>query len=188
MIFLLTYQINANQLLETRITLQNIERIYSEKQDIIESLWQEPAIRAQFEKRFDYHVFDGAPHFFLNSDLKRFRLPSYEPTLDDIIFCRKKTTGIIETSIKHDGHVFFFHDVGGQRSERRKWRERFQTVDAIIFVVSVSDFNELCYEDEQLTRFMDCLDLFDQTINSELFHDTPVIILFNVCLRFLQLS
>ena len=36
-------------------------------------------------------------------------------------------------------------DVGGQRSERKKWALIFKTVDAVIFVVSLIDYDKVCF-------------------------------------------
>ena len=34
-------------------------------------------------------------------------------------------------------------DVGGQRSERRKWIHCFENVNAILFVVAISEYNQV---------------------------------------------
>lgn len=39
-------------------------------------------------------------------------------------------------------------DVGGQRSERRKWIHCFENVTALIFIVSLSEYDQVLYEDE----------------------------------------
>jgi len=39
-------------------------------------------------------------------------------------------------------------DVGGQRSERRKWIHCFDKVQAIIFLVAVSEYDQVLAEDE----------------------------------------
>jgi hypothetical protein len=49
--------------------------------------------------------------------------------------------------------------VGGQRNERKKWVHPLETVDAIIFVVALSQFNELCYEDENTNKMIESLEL-----------------------------
>jgi guanine nucleotide-binding protein subunit alpha len=39
-------------------------------------------------------------------------------------------------------------DVGGQRSERRKWIHCFGDVTSIIFVVSLSEYDQVLFEDK----------------------------------------
>lgn len=39
-------------------------------------------------------------------------------------------------------------DVGGQRSERRKWIHCFENVTALIFIVSLSEYDQVLYEDD----------------------------------------
>ena len=43
-------------------------------------------------------------------------------------------------------------DVGGQRSERRKWIQCFDNVTAVLFIISLSDFNQVLAEDEFTNR------------------------------------
>ena len=38
-------------------------------------------------------------------------------------------------------------DVGGQRSERRKWLQCFNEVNSVIFIVALSDYNLVLRED-----------------------------------------
>lgn len=47
---------------------------------------------------------------------------------------------------------FFFRmfDVGGQRSERKKWIHCFEGVTAIIFCVALSDYDLVLAEDEEM--------------------------------------
>lgn len=46
--------------------------------------------------------------------------------------------------------LFFFRlfDVGGQRSERKKWIHCFEDVTAIIFCVAMSEYDQVLHEDE----------------------------------------
>lgn len=44
-------------------------------------------------------------------------------------------------------------DVGGQRSERKKWIHCFEGVTAIIFCASMSDYDLVLAEDEEMVRF-----------------------------------
>ena len=44
-------------------------------------------------------------------------------------------------------------DVGGQRSERKKWIHCFEGVTAIIFCVALSGYDLVLAEDEEMNRF-----------------------------------
>jgi guanine nucleotide-binding protein subunit alpha len=53
-------------------------------------------------------------------------------------------------------------DVGGQRSERKKWIHCFDNVTAILFVVAISGYDQSLAEDRdsvsiQCTTFINCL-------------------------------
>ena len=50
-------------------------------------------------------------------------------------------------------------DVGGQRSERRKWIQCFNEVTAVIFVVDISAYNMTLREDSKVNRLKESLDL-----------------------------
>ena len=45
--------------------------------------------------------------------------------------------------------LFSVFDVGGQRSQRRKWLHLFDDVQAIIFVAAISEFDQVLREDSQ---------------------------------------
>ena len=44
-------------------------------------------------------------------------------------------------------------DVGGQRSERRKWIHCFENVTSIMFLVALSEFDQLLFESENEVDF-----------------------------------
>ena len=46
-------------------------------------------------------------------------------------------------------------DVGGQRSERRKWIHCFENVTSIIFLVALSEYDQILFEsDNEVSRFL----------------------------------
>ena len=89
------------------------DRIYDEKMsEIVEKLWNDSRVRQMFEDHAsDLHIFDGAIHFM--SDLARLRPPSYIPTSEDVLYCRRKTTGVVEFKFTHDQYMYNLIDVGG---------------------------------------------------------------------------
>jgi len=70
-------------------------------------------------------------------------------------------------------------DVGGQRAERKKWINCFDNVKAILFVVNLAGYNMVLFEDEKKNRMHECLELFRDTVNLEIFQNTPIFLFFN---------
>jgi guanine nucleotide-binding protein G(i) subunit alpha len=50
-------------------------------------------------------------------------------------------------------------DVGGQRSERKKWIHCFEGVTAIIFCVALSDYDLVLAEDEEMVSSCPTMDI-----------------------------
>ena len=106
----------------------------------IEKLWKDDGIQAVYARRDEYWLLD-ATNYFLNEVL-RIANPFYELTEDDMVMTRIRTTGIVITSIKEEPYSYDVVDVGGQRSERRKWIHCFDDVNAIIFLEGLSGYNQ----------------------------------------------
>ena len=51
-------------------------------------------------------------------------------------------------------------DVGGQRSERKKWIHCFEGVTAIIFCVAMSEYDLVLAEDEEMVNYLNNYYLF----------------------------
>lgn len=60
-------------------------------------------------------------------------------------------------------HLF---DVGGQRSERKKWIHCFEAVTSIIFCVAISEYDQVLLEDGTQNRLEESIVLFDSIVNS----------------------
>jgi len=75
-------------------------------------------------------------------------------------------------------------DVGGQRSERRKWINCFENVTAVVFLVAISEYDQLLLEDETVNRMHEALTLFDSICNSRWFVKTAIILFLNKIDRF----
>jgi len=92
-----------------------------------------------------------------------------------------------------DNLKFRLVDVGGQRSgkllqfmkfqcvnsERRKWLELMSEVDAVIFMSSLAEFDQDCYEEKGCWRVKEALDTFEKVINNKLFKNVPFVLMLN---------
>jgi len=48
-------------------------------------------------------------------------------------------------------------DIGGQRSERKKWIHCFEGVTAIIFIVAMSEYDLSLIEDQEMVKLQNCI-------------------------------
>eukprot|EP00301_Raphidiophrys_heterophryoidea_P005702 c12363_g1_i1.p2 GENE.c12363_g1_i1~~c12363_g1_i1.p2 ORF type:complete len:198 (+),score=44.24 c12363_g1_i1:551-1144(+) len=111
--------------------------------------------------------------------IARVSASQYLPTTEDVLRVRVKTTGIVENQWTMNGTLFRMFDVGGQRSERRKWIHHFDNVTAVIFVAALSEFDQTLEEDPTMNRMLEALTLFDQICNSRFFLATSMILFLN---------
>ena len=65
---------------------------------------------------------------------------------------RRATSGIQETLLTFGEVNFRLVDVGGQRSERKKWIHCFEDVSSIIFIASLAEYNLQLVEDQTVNR------------------------------------
>lgn len=145
--------------------------------DAITTLWTDNGIKNTFRDRSRFQCLDSAEYFF--SRVKELAMSSYVPTYNDVLRCRDRTTGILSQRLSVNGSEFEVFDVGGQRAERKKWINCFQNVKTVLFVVAISEFDQVCFEDEVTNRLQESLTVFDNVCNSKWFEATPMILLFN---------
>ncbi|KAJ3732836.1 G-protein alpha subunit-domain-containing protein [Lentinula guzmanii] len=116
--------------------------------------------------------------YFLDA-LPRILAKDYLPSNQDIVQCNIRTTGIHPNFINLRGSAVSVVDFGGQFSERRKWVNWFPKAGMIIYVASLSDYDETCAEDSSTNRMYDSMELFDLVVHSEWFTDVPIVLLLN---------
>jgi len=146
--------------------------------NMVGELWKDANVQDAFTNhRYEYHIFDGAEYFF--DQFNRIAPPKYSPSSDDILRCRRKTTGLISTSFEFQGAKFQIFDVGGQRSERKKWANLYEGSNGILFIACLSEYDQKCYEDDITNRMFETLELFEETINNNYFKDKSVVLFLN---------
>ncbi|CAC9893694.1 unnamed protein product [Aureobasidium pullulans] len=116
--------------------------------------------------------------------IDRIAQPDYIPNDQDVLRSRVKTTGITETTFIIGDLTYRMFDVGGQRSERKKWIHCFENVTTILFLVAISEYDQLLFEDETVNRMQEALTLFDSICNSRWFVKTSIILFLNKIDRF----
>ena len=72
----------------------------------------------------------------------------YLPNDQDVLRSRLRTTGITETLFELGQLNYHMFDVGGQRSERKKWIHCFEGVHCLMFVAALSGYDQCLVEDK----------------------------------------
>jgi len=155
----------------------NKEELTEDLSAAMQRLWKDEGVQECFRRSNEYQIDDSAKYFFNN--LQRLSQPDYIPTEQDLLRTRIKTTGITEVLFELKGLTFRLVDVGGQRSERKKWIHCFEGVSSILFISSLSEYDQTLREDNCTNRMQESLKLFDSICNSPWFSDVHFILFLN---------
>lgn len=139
--------------------------------------WADRGVAMCFGRQREYQLTDSTQYYY--ERLNAIGAPGYIPSTDDILRVRVPTSGIVESNFEINRTLFRFVDVGGQRSERRKWIHCFENVTSIIFIAALSEYDQTLFEDETQNRLTESLLLFDNIINYKWFAQTSVILFLN---------
>lgn len=145
--------------------------------DHVAALWADEGVRRTFKLRSRFQLNDQCRYFF--EKVGETAAPDYLPTMQDVVSCRARTTGIVETRFMLSENQFLMVDVGGQRNERKKWIHCFEGVTAVIFVAAINEYDQTLYEDGRTNRVEEALNLFSEICNSKWFRDTAMILFLN---------
>jgi len=143
----------------------------------IKAIWSDPAIQATYERRAEFQLHGSVPYLMQHID--RLATPGCVITQDDVLQCRVRTTGIVEIEFELEGIFFRVMDVGGQRSERKKWINCFDDVTAVIFCVALSEYDERLVEDIQVNRMQEAVTLFSEIANNPVFKNSAIVLFLN---------
>uniref|UniRef100_A0A8C6SM23 Uncharacterized protein n=1 Tax=Neogobius melanostomus TaxID=47308 RepID=A0A8C6SM23_9GOBI len=139
----------------------------------IKNVWNDHGVQNCYDRRREYQISDNAQY-----DLDRLTAPSYVPTLQDILRVRVNTTGIIEYHFDLSNVIFRMVDVGGQRSERKKWIHCFEDVTSLVFLAALSEYDQVL-EDTKENRLKESMALFRTILSYPWFEDSSTILFLN---------
>lgn len=89
-------------------------------------------------------------------------------------------TGIDEERYRSGGEIVHIFDVGGgQQSEKKKWLHCFDKVSAVIFVASLSCYDEMMYEDSETNAMVNAIQFFSEIVNNKNFIKAGIILFLN---------
>ncbi|XP_035997966.1 guanine nucleotide-binding protein subunit alpha-13 [Fundulus heteroclitus] len=143
----------------------------------IDALWADSGIQQAYDRRREFQLGESVKYFLDNMD--KICMLDYLPSQHDILLARKPTKGIHEYDFEIKNVPFKMVDVGGQRSERRRWFECFDSVTSILFLVSSSEYDQVLMEDRQTNRLRESLNIFETIVNNRVFGNVSIILFLN---------
>ncbi|KAJ5079484.1 guanine nucleotide-binding protein subunit alpha [Anaeramoeba ignava] len=156
----------------------NKDFISQEDSEIIKNLWNDSGIQKIYPyAKLQLESFESAVYFFQNID--RISNEYYSPTNEDIIHARYQTRSIQEEEFTIKGYHFRLVDVGGQRSQRRKWIHCFEGTTSVIFFVSLTNCFQQKSKEQKISKLQESLDIFQYLVSCPWFERTTVVIFFN---------
>ncbi|KAE8285206.1 Guanine nucleotide-binding protein subunit alpha-14 [Larimichthys crocea] len=161
----------------SQVEADQVSTLEAWQADAIKRVWNDHGVQRCYDRRREFQLSDSAKYYL--SDLNRITAPSYIPTLQDILRVRVPTTGIIEYPFDLQKVIFRMVDVGGQRSERRKWIHCFENVTSIIFLAALSEYDQVLYESVKDNRLSESLALFKTILSYKWFQESSTILFLN---------
>jgi GTPase SAR1 family protein len=143
----------------------------------MQTLWTDPAIQATFAQRGNF-PFNEASLSFLER-MEEVLKVGYVTTMQDVFLCRVRTSGIVEATFCVDKTFVRIVDVGGQRTERKKWIHCFENVTAVLFMVDTSAYNSVLEEDGRTNCMEEALNLFGDICDCDWFRNSSIILFLN---------
>lgn len=146
-------------------------------QGALRGLWNDTGVQNAVARGHEFALNDNMHYYFQNLD--RLFNPDWLPDDQDMLHARLRTTGITETYFKLKDMTFRMMDVGGQRSERKKWIHCFEGVQCLLFLAALSGYDQSLIEDVNANQMHEALMLFDSLVNGEWFREKPIILFLN---------
>nr|XP_020735374.1 guanine nucleotide-binding protein subunit alpha-14 [Odocoileus virginianus texanus] len=159
------------------VEVDKVSTLSGDQVEAIKQLWRDPGIQECYDRRREYQLSDSAKYYL--TDIDRIAMPTFVPTQQDVLRVRVPTTGIIEYPFDLENIIFRMVDVGGQRSERRKWIHCFESVTSIIFLVALSEYDQVLAECDNENRMEESKALFKTIITYPWFLNSSVILFLN---------
>jgi len=153
--------------------------------DVIEKvkeIWTDETIKGLWEMRDGLANLTVVNLDYIIQNIERLCANGAEASNDDIVRCRQRTTGLSEILFPYSKHYFHIFDVGGQKTERRKWDvlSTTQKPTAILFFSSLTDFDvPLLTEEGNRTRMDESIEVWEELLNKEELQNATIILFLN---------
>lgn len=103
---------------------------------------------------------------------------NYVPTLQDVLWARTRSIGLHESRYILEDTLCRFVDFAGTRAERCKWARSCKDINAIIFTLDVSCYDQVLTEDATANRMIEQFSFWDSLVQCEYCAATNFVVLF----------
>jgi guanine nucleotide-binding protein subunit alpha len=141
----------------------------------IKTVWADPGFKDAFQ-RHPRVTSEWDSLVNLVDDVDRLLQPGFVPTQQDVCKAWVRTTGIHQKVLRVRDVEISLYDVGGQRSERKKWIHCFDNVSVLMFVVDVTGYSKTMLEDNDNPGHDEQLMLFESIANSHWFTNSSMVL------------
>jgi GTPase SAR1 family protein len=162
-------------------SLTELPELKPEIAALITAVWALPTFKSALTERSKSHIMDNTPWLFERID--EFADPAFAGSFEAYVRLRDRTTGGITRTFTIDLRgsewLFLVTDVGGQKAERKKWLAFFSDVNAVLYVIAMSAFDQVTFEDHTMSVLDDSFELFENTVVSAHFAKTDWVVFLN---------
>uniref|UniRef100_A0A674N3S9 Guanine nucleotide-binding protein subunit alpha n=1 Tax=Takifugu rubripes TaxID=31033 RepID=A0A674N3S9_TAKRU len=159
-------QNKSNAQLVCEVDVEKVSSFCQPYVGAMKALWADPSIQEAYDRRREYQLSDSTRYYL--SHLEPIAESPYLPTQQDVL-----------RPFDLQSIIFRMVDVGGQRSERRKWIHCFENVTSIMFLAALSEYDQVLVESDNENRMEESKALFRTIITYPWFQNSSVILFLN---------
>uniref|UniRef100_A0A915CMZ0 Uncharacterized protein n=1 Tax=Ditylenchus dipsaci TaxID=166011 RepID=A0A915CMZ0_9BILA len=134
----------------------------------LNELWKDKTIRQLYNRRGEYCLNDSTKYFM--DSLPRIHAENFEPTHDDLVMAYIPTVGVQNVIFTSKDKSFQVFDIGGAKVSDRRWATVYEGLDAIIFTLAISVYDQKQDEEDESseTEFHHSLKLLEYVFKEKL--------------------